>query len=60
MDPITAGLQLAKSIVDLITKIWDATPDPLKAERAGDIAKTLHNVSEFLTSIQEKINAAVK
>ncbi len=60
MDPVTAGLQLANSIVTLITKIWDATPETWKAERATDIAQTLHNCSEFLNSIQGKINAAVK
>lgn len=60
MDPLTAGLNLANGIVALVTKIFDATPEPQRAQGAADIAKTLHNVSAFLNSIQDKINAAVK
>lgn len=59
MDPLTAALNLANGIVTLITKVFDATPDAQKAQGAGDIAKTLHNISAFLNSVQDKINAAV-
>lgn len=59
MDPITAGLTLANSIVILATKIWDATPDAAKATRADDMAQIAHNCSAFLQSVQAKINAVV-
>lgn len=59
MDPLTAALNLATAALALATKIWDATPPALQATSAGDWAISTHNVFAFLTSIQDKINAAV-
>lgn len=57
MDPLTAGLNLANGIVALIGKVWDATPKDQQVQAAADIAKTLHNCSAFLQSVQAKIAA---
>lgn len=59
MDPITAGLNLATAIVALIGKVHDDASPADRALVAGDITKTLHNCSAFLTGIQDKINVAV-
>jgi len=59
MDPLTAGLQLATAIVELLTKVWDATPETEKAQGAGDIARTLHNCSALIQDAQKKINAGL-
>lgn len=59
MDPITAGLNLAAAIVNLIGKIHDDASPAQRELVAGDITKTLHNCSAFLTGIQDKLNAAV-
>jgi hypothetical protein len=60
MDPLTAGLNLANSIVTLLTKVWDATPAAQQVTGAADVATTLHNMAEFLHSAQDKINGLVK
>jgi hypothetical protein len=57
LDPLTAGLNLANGIVALIGKVWDATPKDQQVQAAADIAKTLHNCSAFLQSVQAKIAA---
>ncbi len=59
MDPLTAGLNLANTLLELAGKVFDATPADLKAQSAGDWAKFAHNISEFLLGIQAKINASV-
>ena len=58
MDPLTASLNLATAALALATKIWDATPDALKAQSAGDWAKFIHNIAAVIIDIQVKINAA--
>jgi hypothetical protein len=59
MDPVTAAFNAATAALTLATKVWDATPEPLKAQSAGDWAKSVHNVIAFLLEMQNKINAAV-
>ena len=59
MDPLTAGLNLATTLLQLAGKVWDATPPELKAQSASDWAKFSHNIGAFLTGIQDKINAAI-
>lgn len=60
MDPLTASLNLANAIVSAMMKIWDATPDDLKHQEAANYAKFFINIGNFITSVQDKINAAVK
>lgn len=53
MNAVTAALTLA-------TKVWDATPIEQQRTAAADWAKFTHNIGSFFTSVQDKINAAVK
>lgn len=59
MDPLTAALNVAYASITLATKIWDATPDPLKATSAADWAKFVHNISDFVITLQGRINSSL-
>jgi hypothetical protein len=59
IDPLTAALNLATAALTFGMKVWDATPKELQAQSAGDWAKFTHNIGNFATSIQDKINTAV-
>lgn len=60
MDPLTAALNLATAALALATKVWDATPQAQQQAAASDWATFTHNIGAFITSVQGKINAAVK
>ena len=60
MDPLTAALNTANSALILATKVWDVTPLADQTAAAKDWANFTHNIGSFLTSIQDKINAAVR
>lgn len=57
MDPLTAALNLATVAVTLATKIWDATPEPLKAQESANWAQFIINIGSFINQAQAKINA---
>ena len=60
MDPLTAALNLANTVVNAMMKIWDATPAELQHTEAANYAKFFINIGDFIISLQGKINAAVK
>lgn len=59
MDPITQAFVVTGKALDFGMLIWQATPEPLKAQSAGDWAKFVHNISDVILNLQDKINAAV-
>lgn len=59
MDPLTAALNLANTVSNGLIDIFKALPAAQQATVANDIVTPLHNVVAFLTSVQDKINAAV-
>lgn len=59
MDPLTAGLNLANTIVQGALDIFKALPQPQQATVATDIINLLKPPTAFLTSVQDKIAAAV-
>lgn len=59
MDPVTAALDVAKSLIDLQALIFKAAPADLQAKVAGDSLTFLHNIGSFVLTLQDKINAAV-
>lgn len=60
MDPITAALNLATATLAFAHDVWNSTPADLKASEAANWAKFAINIGNFITSIQDKLNAAVK
>lgn len=60
MDPLTAAMNAVTAALTLATKVWDATPLEQQRTAASDWAKFTHNIGSFFTSVQDKINAAVK
>jgi hypothetical protein len=59
MDPLTAALNLANSLVALESKVWDKVPPDLQTTLAGDAAKFCHNIGSFFIGLQDKLNALV-
>lgn len=59
MDPITATMNMITGLVKLSQDVFDAMPPELRTQTAGDFAKFNHNVSTFLVTIQDRINAAL-
>jgi len=59
MDPITAGLQLAKAALDFGMKVYDDTPLPIRQQGAADWGKFVHNIADVILDLQAKINGAV-
>lgn len=59
MDPLTAALTLANSVVLLASDVWKATPPAMQAAEAAQWAQFTLNIGAFITSLQSQINAAV-
>ena len=60
MDPITQALALANTALKFAEKIYDDTPVPMRQSNAENWGKFVHNIGDFVLSLQGKINAAVK
>lgn len=60
MDPLTAALNAVTAALTLASKVWDATPAAQQQAAAKDWADFTHNIGNFVTELQAKINASVK
>lgn len=59
MDPITAALNIANTALQLLRDIRNDLPEDARKQGAADAAKMVHNIMEFVLSLQGKINAAI-
>jgi hypothetical protein len=57
MDPITAIFNHLTALVALEQHIFDAAPPELQKTVAADALKFVHNLGDFITKIQDKINS---
>ncbi len=60
MDPVTAALNFANTALELIRDIRNDQPEDVRKAGAADAAQIVHNIAQFVLSLQGKINALVK
>lgn len=60
MDPLTLALKLADTILVFAIKVYDDTPQATRVANADNWGKFIHNIGDFVLSLQGKINTAIK
>ena len=55
MDPVTAALNFATALVQIATKVWDATPKELQQAEAKNWAQFCINIGDFIIGLQPEI-----
>lgn len=53
-------MNVVNGALALAVRVWDVTPHDAQVAAASDWAKFTHNIGSFITTLQDKINAAAK